>query len=50
MAYEIAFTEYAMGIGDELTKQDPGIPADDLLFEVRATINRVAVAAAALYR
>jgi hypothetical protein len=50
LAYEIAFTEYAMGIGDELTKQDPGIPADDLLFEVRATINRVAVAAAALYR
>ena len=50
LSYEIAFSEYAMGLGYELVKGDPQIPADDLLYEVRSTLNRVALAAAALYR
>ena len=49
MSYEIAFSEYAMALGHELVRQDPDMPADDLLFDVRATLNRVARAAASLY-
>ena len=38
-----------MVLGYELVKQDPDMPADDLLYEVRATLNRLATAAAGLY-
>ncbi len=41
LAYEIAFTEYAVALGYEMAGQDPDIPADDLLFEVRSTLNRI---------
>lgn len=50
LSYEIAFSEYAMALGYETAKQDPAIPADDLIYEVRSSLNRVSVAAAALYR
>jgi len=50
LSYEIAFSEYAMALGYELLKQDPNMPADDLLYEVRSSLNRVAVSAASLYR
>lgn len=50
LSYEIAFSEYAMALGYEMLKQDPNISADDLLYEVRSTLNRVAASAAALYR
>ena len=50
LSYEIAFSEYAMALGYEICKQDPNIPADDLLYEVRSTLNRVAAVAASLYR
>ena len=50
LSYEIAFSEYAMGLGYEISKQDPSIPADDLLYEVRSTLNRISTAAVALYR
>lgn len=50
LSYEIAFSEYAMGLGYEISSQDPNIPADDLLFEVRSTLNRISSAAIALYR
>jgi hypothetical protein len=49
LSYEIAFSEYSMALGYELTRQDPDMPADDLLYEVRATLNRVSKAAASLY-
>lgn len=49
LSYEIAFTEYAMALGYEKATQDPDMPPDDLLFEVRSTLNRIARAAAALY-
>jgi hypothetical protein len=39
-----------MALGYEMLKQDPNISADDLLYEVRSTLNRVAASAAALYR
>ena len=50
LSYEIAFSEYAMGLGYEISRQDPNIAADDLLYEVRATLNRVSTAAVGLYR
>lgn len=49
LSYEIAFTEYSVALGYEMAGRDPDIPADDLLYEVRATLNRVATAAASLY-
>ena len=50
LGYEIAFIEYSMAIGYELIKQDPEMPPDDLMFEVRATLNRISRTAAPLYR
>ncbi len=50
LSYEIAFSEYSLGLGYEILKQDPSIPADDLLYEVRTSLNRVASSAAPLYR
>lgn len=50
LSYEIAFSEYAMALGYEMLKQDPNMSGDDLLYEVRATLNRVAASATALYR
>jgi len=49
LSYELAFTEYSLALGWEMAERDPDIPADDLLFEVRASLNRVAGAAASLY-
>jgi hypothetical protein len=49
LSYEIAFSEYAIAFGYEKAKQDPDMPSDDLLFEVRSTLNRVSSRAAALY-
>jgi hypothetical protein len=48
LSYEIAFSEYAMALGYEMLRQDPNMPADDLLYEVRSSLNRIAAAAAAL--
>jgi hypothetical protein len=50
LSYEIAFSEYAMGLGYELSQQDPNMPPDDLLYEVRSTLNRISTAAVGLYR
>lgn len=50
LSYEIAFGEYAMALGYEVCRQDPNIPGDDLLYEVRTSLNRISTAAAPLYR
>lgn len=49
LSYEIAFSEYAMALGHEFIRQDPDMPPDDLLYDVRATLNRISKAAASLY-
>ncbi|MFC1720108.1 ATP-binding protein [Pseudomonadota bacterium] len=49
LSYEIAFSEYSMALGYEMAQQDPDIPADDLLYEVRSTLNRISRRAAILY-
>ena len=50
LAYEIAFSEYAMALGYEALKDDPDLPGAGLLYDVRATLNRVSRAAAQLYQ
>ena len=50
LSYEIAFSEYSMALGYEMAQHDPDIPAYDLLYEIRATLNRVSTSAASLYR
>jgi hypothetical protein len=50
LSYEIAFSEYAMALGYEKVTEDPNIPADDLLYDVRSSLHRIAAAAATLYR
>ncbi|MGI8551905.1 MAG: ATP-binding protein [Dehalococcoidia bacterium] len=50
LSYEIAFTEYSIAFGHELARDDPDMPADDLLYEIRHALNRLARSAAPLYR
>ncbi len=50
LAYEVAFSEYAIALGHETVKVDPDLPANDLLYEIRASLNRVSASAASLYR
>ena len=50
LSYEIAFGEYSIALGYEMARYDPEIPADDLLYEVRTTLNRIARSSAALYK
>jgi hypothetical protein len=50
LSYEIAFGEYSLALGYEIARYDPEIPADDLLYEVRTTLNRIARSSALLYR
>lgn len=50
LSYEIAFSEYAMGLGYEISDKDPNIAADDLLYDVRSTLHRISTSAVALYR
>ena len=50
LSYEIAISEYSIALGYILSEQDPDMPPDDLLYEVRDTLNRIASSAAPLYR
>lgn len=38
LSYEIAFTEYSVALAYEMANEDPEIPADDLLYELRDTL------------
>lgn len=49
LSYEIAFTEYALALSYEMVNRDPQMPADDVLYDVRYTLQRISRAAAALY-
>jgi len=50
LSYEIAFSEYAFAVGWERLKRDSIYPGDDLLYDIRETLNRVSKSAASLYR
>lgn len=49
LSYEIAFSEYAIAFGYEKARIDPDMPPEDVLFEVRSTLNRISTKAASFY-
>ena len=49
LSYEIAFSEYAIALSYEMVNRDPAMPADDVLYDIRATLRRITRAAAPLY-
>lgn len=49
LSYEIAFSEYSIAFGYEKAKADPDMPPEDVLFEVRSTLNRISTKAASFY-
>lgn len=49
LSYEIAFSEYSIAFGYEKAKIDPDMPPEDVLFEVRSTLNRISTKAASFY-
>ena len=49
LAYEIAFGEYSFAAATRMMEKDPDMLGDDIIFEVRSTLNRVTRRAANLY-
>lgn len=49
LSYEVAFSEYAIALSYEMVNRDPAMPADDVLYDIRATLRRITRAAAPLY-
>ena len=49
LAYEIAFSEYAIALASELAARDEYIDPTDPIVDIRETLNRVARRGASLY-
>jgi hypothetical protein len=49
LAYEVAFSEYAIALAQELAKRDEYIDPTDPIFDIRDTMNRIARRGASLY-
>lgn len=49
LAYEVAFSEYAIALAQELARRDEYIDPTDPIFDIRETLNRVARKGAILY-
>ena len=49
LAYEVAFSEYAIALAQELARRDEYLDPTDPIFDIRETINRVARKGASLY-
>ena len=49
LAYEIAFSEYAIALAQEFAKRDQYLDPTDPIFDIRETLNRVARKGASLY-
>jgi histidine kinase/DNA gyrase B/HSP90-like ATPase len=49
LAYEVAFSEYAIALASELENRGEYLDTSDPIFDIRDTINRVARQAASLY-
>jgi hypothetical protein len=49
LAYEVAFSEYAVALASELAARDEFLDPSDPIVEIRETLNRVARRAASLY-
>jgi hypothetical protein len=50
LAYEVAFTEYAIALASELAGTGYFLDVMEPVTEIRETVNRLARSAAALYR
>jgi hypothetical protein len=49
LAYEVAFSEYAIALSAELNDNDEYTDTSDPIVDIRETINRIARKAASLY-
>jgi hypothetical protein len=49
LAYEVAFSEYAIALAQEFAKRDQYLDPTDPIFDIRETLNRVARKGATLY-
>jgi hypothetical protein len=49
LAYEVAFTEYAIALSSELAQRGEYLDPSDPIYEIRETVNRLARRGAALY-
>jgi len=49
LAYEVAFSEYAIALANELAKRDEYIDPTDPIFDIREAMNRMARRTASLY-
>jgi hypothetical protein len=49
LAYEVAFSEYAIALAHEMNAVNYYIDVEDAIYDVRETLNRVSRAAAYLY-
>lgn len=49
LCHEIIFSEYALALANMAAVDDPDIPADDVIFDARETLNRISIRSATLY-
>lgn len=49
LAYEVAFTEYAIALSSELAQRGEYLDPSDPIYEIRETVNRLARRGASLY-
>ena len=49
LAYEVAFSEYSVGLVHEMNSANYYFDIEDAIYDVRATLNRISRAAAELY-
>ena len=49
LAYEVAFSEYSIALASELEASGDFIDSTDPIFEIRETLNQIALAGAGLY-
>ncbi|HEX9804161.1 MAG TPA: ATP-binding protein [Candidatus Dojkabacteria bacterium] len=49
LSHEIIFAEYALALANMSAVDDPDIPADDVIYDARETLNRISSKSALLY-
>ena len=50
LSHEIVFSEYALALANMTAVDDPDMPADDVIYDARETLNRIAAKSAILYQ
>ena len=49
LSHEIIFAEYALALANMAAVDDPDIPADDVIYDAKETLNRISAKSAILY-